>query len=238
MKKFIAILLVTFSSITTVNAASLCSYQEQNTINQKAANIKVSYEILTEKIESTSGQVTTMDYINVSLLNISEEFYVSIKNDFNSEIKTYNYGDTNNGSIVFRWDNLDKTTNFTIEIYTTAKTSCPNELYKTLYLLTPRRNFFGFSDSCALYPDFELCQKYVKTNSEITEENFRKKLEKFELEHSKKEDSENSKIDENDIWKSFKKYGLIILGVSVIIGAGIFIIVVNTKNKKQRELGL
>ena len=105
--------------------------------------------------------------------------------------------------------------------------------------LTPRRNFFGFSDSCALYPDFELCQKYVKTNSEITEENFRKKLEKFELEHSKKEDdSGNSKTDENSIWESFKKYSLIILGVSVIIGAGIFIIVVNIKRKKQRELGL
>ena len=49
MKKFFVFLLLSFGLVFNVEAASICSYKEQNEINQKAANIKVNYEILQEE---------------------------------------------------------------------------------------------------------------------------------------------------------------------------------------------
>lgn len=241
MKRFIAILLVTFSSITTVNAASLCSYQEQNTINQKAANIKVSYEILTEKepSENDPNLVFDVDYFNISITNITDDFYIRIKNDYNNQTQNFSSSDAKDGIITFKWSYSAEVTNFTIDIYTSNKTSCPNEVYKTIYLTTPRFNTYSQTDFCVENSDLQYCQKYV-TFKEIEYNDFDKRVEKFknDKKNNDKNEEEDNKSKNNKILEFFDKYKWTILGSSVIIGAGIFIIVINMKKGKQRDLGL
>ena len=81
MKK-LAIFLITGLLLFTINvkAASNCSYQEQAELNSKAANVKVSYEVVEETIGTEDFYVNS--FFKISITNVSEEFYVVVQNSY------------------------------------------------------------------------------------------------------------------------------------------------------------
>lgn len=242
MKKIITFLTLMLIFNMNVNAASLCSYKEQTEITSKAANVKLSYEAIDGTYIDEDGFVNGREYIKVTILNITEEFFVLLKNDYDKTEKKYTYEDTNNGIVEFEWNNLDKVTTFTAEVYTTAKTNCPNERYKTIYLTTPRYNGFSKLAICSDYPEYSFCQKYV-TFSEISEGDFFDKLEEYSLEKDNDKGNNNNNNNENNvtlvdkIWGFVDEYKFYILGGIVLI-VSISVIIYRKRTKKQRELGL
>lgn len=237
MKKILLILITLFLFNMNVKAASTCSYEEQVELNQKAANIKVSYEALEKKLEYIDG-ILIDRLFKVSIYNLQPEFYIIVKNNIDNEANTYYYSETSAGEISFEWDYMDEVTNFTFELYTTDETGCSGELYKTFYLTTPRYNEYSGREVCSDNPDFSLCQMYV-TFEHISEESFEKQINAFTKKNND-EVVEELKNDNKGIIDFIKEYKWFFIGgasILVVIAIG-SIVIFRIKTKKQRDLGL
>lgn len=238
MKKIASILFAMIFCISNVKAASLCSYKETTELNKIASNVKATYELL-EKTIHFEDKDATKEIFNISIFNITENVYVIVKNNYNNMEKTYTYADSKEGIVEFDWENSDKVTNFTIEVYSTSKTSCPHEKLKTTYLITPRFNEYSNREVCNENPDFYLCQKYVNFK-EVDETKFLSQLENYKKGSITDSDE---KLDEPEltmfdkIFNFINNYKLYILGgIAIIITASLIIYKIRTK--KQRDLGL
>lgn len=239
MKKFLIFIFSLFFFVESVSAVSLCSYEEQTKINQKAANVKVTYEVI-EKVEHFDDMDVTSKLFEISILNVSKEMYVTMKNNATKAEKKFTYDDAVDGIIKFEWDEIDSVTNFTIQIFTTNKTSCPDERIKTIYLTTPRYNEFSKKYICSELSDFYLCQEFV-TTKEFDENYFLKQLDAFRNETI---DEKGNELDaEKDLTVTDKIFDFInnnkwyILGGLSIL-ATILIVISVKRNKKQRDLSL
>ncbi len=239
MKKIFIFLVVLIACTTSVKAASVCSYEDQNKIMQQTTNVKPTYEIVTETVESDIP--IDVKRLNVSILNVTEDLYVKVKNDFNNEEKTYSYSDAQDGTIAFRWDNINKVTNFVIEVYSSSKTKCPDELYKTTYFSTPRYNEFSKRAICSELTDFYLCQEFV-TFSEISESRFLEQVDNYKKGQIKEDGKPSEEPKSTSFSDKLKKFlgdnkWFIIGGVVIVAGAGVAIYFIN-KKRKIRNRGL
>lgn len=218
---------------TYVNASSKCSVDEIVELNHEVVNIKATYEEIEEEItdldeyplpDAVLGTpeedeyVGYINYFKINLTNLGEKFYAVITNDYNREKITLKYKDIVDGVASFKWEHLDKVVNFTIKIYTSTKTGCEGELYRTMYLKTPRYNGYSEYGYCNNAKDYYLCQKYV-TFDNISMGEFVQTLDKY-YEKNKEAEPEKS---------FFEKYKIafIVGGVLVVaLGAtGAFVII-------------
>lgn len=254
LKKLMFALLISVIGLSSVSAAKSCSTSEIAEFNKILPNIKVNYE---EREGSPETDAESGDnfidggdndcegcvepvkyYFEINILNLTDQFYAEVTNDVDNEVKVFNYSDSKNGIITFPWENNALVTNFTIKIYSSAKTSCPGTLQKTLTLRTPRLNENYDNEICADIPDYQLCQKYVTFNYMEWNE-FKDKIEKYK--NTLKEPEKNDEEKEKSTWEKIRdfvddnKYYFIGGGVVILIGAGV---VVGLVVKKRRSMEL
>ena len=244
-KLFLAVFVALFSSITIVNAASKCDYDEQVELNNVAANIKVSYEEAEEKIDPSlvigayGGESEAMYYyFKVQIYNMPENVYLKITNDVNNEVKYLYYRDSQSGVVSFDWKDLDKVVNFTITAYSNEKTSCPNEEYRVIYLTLPRFNTYSDRAKCSENEDFYLCQKYITSVEEIDEATFEKEFIAFsnsKIEEEKKQEEELNKTwyDKLDDFIEENKITIIVISTIIVVG-GVVTTVIVIKKRRSR----
>ena len=221
-----------------VKAASTCSYKEQAALNKEAANIKATYEEQTEyymtqgcNMESCAA---TEYYFKISVLNLSKNFYIIVKNANDSSMEFLSYSLADNGIVSFNNKNIMETNTYTFTVYSSDETGCPNEKYRTFTLKTPRYNEYSTYVQCEKSPEFEMCQKYV--NFDIDYYDFAEKVE----EYNNKKITEEQEKNISFIQKVFNfidnnKKAITILGVTgfvIVGGVTIFII----KRRKDREI--
>lgn len=239
MKKIITFLMLMLFLNIEVSAASLCTYQEQAELNSKAANVKASYEVA--KIEHGNEEFAhTEYYLKINITNITEDFYVVIKNDNNESTMTYRSTDAVDGIVTIKWTDVFKVTNLTIQVFTTSKTNCPDERYKTIYLTLPRYNEFSGKPSCVENPDFYLCEEFV-TFDDIDEIEFADKMVQY-VEKGTTSEEETPIVEEDPtimdrVFEFIDNYKFFIIG-GVVLVIGAIVIIHRVRTKKQRELGL
>ena len=76
MKRLSTFFLLYFSFILSVSAASTCSYKEQVTLNQKAANIRFNAEMTTKPKEYLEG---VFDYNYYKIIGLVMNIVLNIK---------------------------------------------------------------------------------------------------------------------------------------------------------------
>lgn len=225
-------------SISNVEAA--CTNEETSKIRNEAVQVKTSYEKKTRVLDKDEYGLPdgtppdadveiTEDYFEVYINNLTDNLYVTVYNDATKETITYNYQNSNNGTISFKWERINQIVDYTITVYSSSKTGCADtQLYQT-NLKLPRYNSYSLENICNNAGDFYLCHEYV-TVDEVDYPTFNKRVQSYlngqvdingeeKKEESKKEDKKNS--------------GIIIGTICVIIvaaGVGTVIIV-----KKQRR---
>lgn len=234
MKKLLLFISLLFLFNSSVYAT--CSSEERIELNQKAANVKVEYEI-DESIKQYVDGTIVKKKIIVSIYNLSEEFYISVKNKDTNEKKNYSADDAVDGVISFEITDLSKVANYTFEIIALSdKTNCSTERFRIIYLTTPRTNEFYYREVCKDNEEFAYCQEYV-TAKEISNEEFINKLQKYlEKDPDNKTDVEDE--NDNNVFINFiVKYKWVIIIVLIVIAAGSTTTILLTK-KKQRELGI
>ncbi len=244
--KLLAIFLSSlFLGIFSVNAGS-CSYAEQARLNKEVANIKINYEEMTDYYdEETSGcskedqelelcELSEYNYFKIYVLNMTEDFYITVENDQESGKKTYTYSDVKDGMITFDWKGIMNVTTFTIKVYASAKTNCVHESLRTIYKTLPRKNPYYYYGQCNQLPDYYLCEKYV-TFDEVPFYDFLDTVEKVIEEKEAQQKAEQEKNWYTVIWDFIvenKVIILIIVGVAAV-GAVTTMIIVNKKRKKS-----
>ena len=210
-------MLLLFSFVLNTQAASLCSYKDQVDLNQKAANIKSSLEITSKLVHFLDMD----DYIDV------------VTNNVNDEKITLTSNDTTNNIASFEWQEMDKKVTFNFKVYTSSKTPCPDEVFKSFVATTSRYNDFSNMEVCKDIPEFSLCQKYIDTTNDLSETEFLKQVENYKKGLI---DNNGNEIEENN--KSFlnilTEYKWVILSV-LLLSLGTIGIVCIYRKKKTRE---
>ena len=245
MKKNVFILLllsVLLIKISGVNA-STCTYSEQAQLNKDVANIKVTYEEKTGKVDPSlyecQGDSSACDvdynYFGISVSNMTEDFYITVKNNIDNSVKTYRYSDAKDGIISFDWEQILNITTFTIDVYSSTETGCPRENYRTIYLTTPRKNPYHYYGQCQRDPEYYLCQKYV-TFADMTFYEFAEKMEARaeSIEEEKSQEMPQSIpekvldfISDNLIW--------VITG-AVVAAGGVYAVTILIRKKRKKSV--
>lgn len=228
--------------IPGVNASS-CSYEEQAQLNSSVAHIKVIYEekegvvdtSLYECQEEDPDCVSKYNYFEISILNMTKDFYIVVTNNVDNETKTLTYADAVDGIIKFDWDGIMTVTTFTFKVMSSSSTNCVGDTYRTIYLTTPRKNLYHYYGQCQATPDFYMCDKYV-TFDELDFYDFINKIEEYE---NKKASAEEEKQDEtpSQIVKDFfKENKITIIAVGGIVGVLLMVLVVTLIRKRKKSV--
>ena len=235
LKKFLGLVLLSMMFVPNVKAAE-CSYSEQAELNRKAGNVKINYEVITEK-EEFDDMTVDIEKFKITILNVTEELYVAVSNDRGLAEKVYYSSDAKDGEISFVWEDTSEIANFTVDVYASGQTNCGSKKLTTIHKKTPRYNEYYDREICNDNENFYLCQKYV-TFSEINNNTFLDKMESYisgEINEEGKPTPELSFMDK--VINFLDDYKWFILG-AVIIGGGAGGYIYYRKSKKQRELGL
>ena len=233
LKKLIFIIGLFFAFSLNVNAASNCSFEEQSSLKLLVSNIKMTNE-LDRKLVQYPDMEDWKTYYKISILNLSKEFYAVITNSVNNDKATLK--GTDDGEVIYEWDDISEKATINIQIYTSSETGCPDELYKTFVTTTSRYNRFHQIAACDRYPEFNLCQEFVNFD-DISDEEFFERLENYKktLEQSKdKDDKTDNEGNFSQFVDRYKWYFMAILIISS--GIGIVVYVRYMKSKKRREL--
>lgn len=247
MKKFMAVflMLVVMLSWTSVNAASLCSYERQVELKKIASAVKLTYEEAQEEAdpnsyispESGEQEILYVDYFKLKILNISEEIYVKIENSKNDEVKYIRYEDTNEGTFTLDWKDLSEVVTFTYTIYTSEKTECLNEKLFSGIISIPMKNRFYTKAICSEIPEYDLCHKYTTINVDYNkfEESVNAYLEK------KLGDEEDEKHDGLTFGNKLEKFvntnkNVLLMCASIIFVVGVVTIVVVIRKRRSKVL--
>lgn len=241
MKKKLRLLatIPAFLLFTSVASASKCEYSELSKINKEAAAVKVTYDEVKTKVEDSSqygGSDVGYEYdlydtyFKVTLSNLTDNLYVKITNSVDNSVKTLYGTDAVDGIISFNWTDLSKVSNLTIKVYSSSKTSCPDEEILVNYKTLPMYNDYSTWKGCQNNKDAKACQTYVE--KEVTYEEYEKVANKQETENIKKVDEEN---DGGGITKFVKKNKKgFIIGGSIIIVVGVVTTVVVISKRRSR----
>lgn len=220
----------------TSTAFAACNYEEKAKLNNESANVKANYEIKERELskdeytappdaiptDEQESYVPKTEYIEVNILNLTQNLYVTVKNDVTKEVKTYNYIDATNGNITFNWNEIGSIANLTIKVMASNASDCNGETLRTLYLTLPRYNEYSEYDVCDRIPDYYMCQRFV-TYDDFKYDDFSENVTKEIKTRNKKQEEEK----ENNKWYKRvgnfiveHKTGFIIGGISLVVVAG------------------
>ena len=235
LKKLVLVAVSSLVMISSVDAAT-CGYKEQAKLNNEVANVKSNYEVKERvlsrdeytappdevPVSEEDSYVAKTDYIEVSILNLTENMYATVFNDVTKETQTIKYDDTQNGNAKIDWRQIGTIAKLTIKIYSSSSTACEGNLLKTLYLTLPRYNEYSEYNICTKVPDYYMCKRYV-TNEEFKYDDFNTNVTK---EIEKRERQQQEEIKNNKWYKkvldfvSEHKTAFIIGGCSLVVVAG------------------
>ncbi len=241
MKKILALFLLLIVPIS-VNAQSACNYEEQANLTDGINLIKINYNEMEEVAADGNylppeGVANDPDlfedyeylitYFEIEITNMTEDYYIIVRNDVNDETFRINYSDTNNGAYSFEERDISKVHRYTFEIYSSDLTPCKDEVFGVEYETTPRYNYNSEYSVCETYPDEAICEKYT-TLPEMSEEDFFERIEVLNEEtgndDAEKEPEETSFVSEYLVY--------IILGI-VIIAVGVAGTIVMLRRRRK-----
>lgn len=245
-KKTALLLLMLLAFASNVHAAT-CDTSEQAQLNSEVVNIKGYYEIKQRVMDKSeyiapdgilgtdeeSSYEAIVDYAQINILNLTENFYVEVSNDVNEEKTTYTYNDSDNGNLAISQNDMSEVVNYTIKVYTSSSTGCAKQLMRTIYVTVPRYNAYSEESICSGLDDYALCSEYVTTDS-VSFEDFYNLAEAEQEKREEQEQKENEKWYEKvaDYIKEHKT-AFIIGGVAIIVIAGSTTAVIIIKRKRS-----
>lgn len=232
-----------------VKAASSCSYSEQAELNEIVSHVNANYEIVDVykgKVydldhPDENGYIKEVDYyikaFNINILNITEDIYVKVSNNYNDEVKTFRYSDAQDGVITFQTTEVENLITYTIEVYSN-KYACAGEMFRKLTLTTPLYNNYSERPQCEGNKDFYYCQEFI-TSENISYTEFVEKINKYTEQKQvevEKQQEENKNFFEK-LKKFYKDNAIVINSVGVaIVVMGVATTVVLIKKKRSRVL--
>ncbi len=248
LKAFLFTLVLFFISSSYVYA--VCDATETNELNSLAVNVSVDYEAVTEEyvpdesfnppdgmtIEEMENYVVTRDLFLIHISNITEDLYVTVENDVTGETNTYYYDDSENGVITIRQEDLTSITNYTVTVYSSDATNCPNTRLATHYLTTPMYNYLSEYDECEGAEDFYLCYEYLSVPI-VGFDDFMSLVEDYKA--GKVDNNGEEIVPDEDEEKGFLEFlsdhkAIVITVCAVIVVGGVLVTVIIVKKRRSK----
>lgn len=247
--KYVIFSTIIFGLFMLSGKAATCSYEERAKLNNQIANMEMNYEVITIPLDpdefvppdfilgtpDEENYVEYTDALQVNILNLTENTYVEVTNDYDEQTVRYNYSDTDNGNIAIVWETIGEFVTYTVEVYASNNTGCEGTLLRTMRISLPRYNDYSTYSVCEQVPDYYLCQRYV-TFDPIDIDEFSTKVS-AEIE-KQKEETQNA--EENSHWYeeignfiSDHKTPFIIGGISILIITGVIVVIVVRKRRRS-----
>ena len=249
--KYLMFLILVFGGFVTKATAATCSYEERAQLNSEVSNISANYEVITVELDpdeysppdailGTEGEadfVATTDALQVNVLNLTENVYAEVTNNYDNQTVVYNYADTNNGNIEIVWRTLGELVTYTIRIYASDATGCSGTLLRTLRVSLPRYNDYSTYAICDQVPDYYLCQRYVffdqiefsEFSTNITEE-----IESMEEEETQPNPEEDKTwYEEIADFISEHKVPVIVGAIVVVVATGVIVVLIVKKRRRS-----
>lgn len=220
-----------------------CSVTENNRLNSMAVGVRSDYEeVIRDKdpnsydLPDGSDADTPKDLkevlLQVNVYNITEDLYIIVHNSITDTTKKYTYEDSKDGVISFEWDNIYQIVNYTITVYSSDKTNCPNTKLHTLYVTTPRYNENSVLSACSGAEDFYLCYKYISVEMP-DESEFIRLVDEYKKGHIN-ESGEEIKEPEKNEKKSRVLPIAIGIGALGVIGVTAIVVVVRRNGRNEK----
>ena len=231
------------------SVVAVCTSEENNTLNRLASNVTVDYETLTEEYqlgendnppdgltpEELDEYVATRKIIMIYISNITEDLYVTVRNDNTYETVTYTYADAENGVISIRKEDISEITNYTITVYTSEATNCRDTRLRTMYLTTPMYNYFTNYSACEGAEDFYLCYEYLSVPG-VTESRFLELVDRYKAGQINNEGEEVP--DEEETEQGFLQFIqdnivlTVVIVVVVIAAVGVVVVIIIKRRRR------
>lgn len=230
-----------------VNAASTCDYSEQVRLQNIASNVKASYEANVretdefadiDSINDPNGAYIIERYVDLTILNITEEIYITVETNKSTEVQTYHYGDTNQGMLRISKENLDEIVEYKILVYSDHE-QCKGDLLRTITVVTPKYNEYSEYGYCDSLPNLFYCQQFITTEITTNPVDIQMEMNRqYEALQKKEEETKNESLS---FWEKlgnfFKEHVFIIsVVIGIIIIAGVTATVIAIKKRRSRVL--
>lgn len=246
------LILFTIISFIILNSTCYaeCTNKDKVLLGKIAAQVKVSYEEVEEPYpkgtflppEGYEGDpeeyVVNKLYFKINAVNITNDVYVKITNNVNSDTKTIKYSDTDNGVYSFNQTDLSKVTTYNYTIYGSIDSSCYDTEIRKGVITLPKFNPVASTMICSTLKDNALCQKYLSADYDY--EYIVSSLNKILDKQKKGDEKKNIKKNESPIKKvtnfiNKNKKAVLITGISTATIVGI-VIVILIRRKRSRVL--
>jgi hypothetical protein len=222
MKKiWLFILLLVLPISVFARSTTKCDYTLLSKLKKYASNVNIIYDY---KIVDNEA------YFNVTINNIVPDIYII------DEItgSNYSYDNTNNGELVI--PNVSGVKKLKYKIMS-HNSECSDELLLTQYIKLPVYNKYSNDPLCDGMEGYKLCYTFLDT--EITYEEFKKKIEEFKKEKSSEKEEVKEIVKSKSDWDKFLdfmiKYGIYTVGALAII---ITILSIRRSRKNQFDFKL
>ena len=218
MKK-VKILLISLMAVLlfSTNVYATCNSEVIEELREWATKAEVKF---TETSGDYKAYASQYAYF-LSVTPAKDDIKVEVIDQYGNKAEATKYEDINLYAVGC-YTNLEEET-YTVNVY--AK--CSNELLKSMKYTVPRLNRMIKNDVCEKYPDHELCQTFTNATKNMTEEEFKEKMEKYDK--SQTEESTVSKL--LDI---IKEYGIYIL-IPFLLITLFYVIKVQEFKKNERK---
>ncbi len=232
-----------------VSAESACSYEEQSDLNANANLIKINYEakerlvdpdeyFYPEDVETEEERAEFEmyeSYLEINVLNMTDQYYIEMTNNLNNEVNTINYNDLVDGVYKYELTDLSEVITFDFLIKSSSLTSCPNESIKLTYLTTPRENEYYYYDVCSDLSDENICKQFV-TGEEITIDEFQKQVEDLAIVDDGTTSGEDKNSEDSNSFLDFINDNIIVIAVGLIVVVIGVIVATDVIRGKRRKL--
>ena len=220
-----------------------CNDEIHNNIVKDASNLNIKYEIIKnypngKEIEleydtngdGVLGEIDSyIPALKIIIEGITDNIYVKLTNDIDTDEATYKKENTNNGVVDFvQIDNAFIRT-YDVKVYS-ANEECGDLLYREFTFILPRVNELIKMPMCESYPDMDSCKLFIydeSSTSMIKQYNKEKEEKLKEIEENKNKEEKKSIID---CIKDNKVY--IIAGGLLIVLVVVGIVVIVKKRRK------
>lgn len=251
MKKILFVLVLFFFSLDISYAE--CDFTENNKLNSLAVNVKASYEVsyieqekdeffnapdgmTPEEIEDFKSY---KGVFNIKITNLTKELYITVYDKMSKETKTYTYNDSENGIITIIQEDMLSMNTYSITVYSSEETNCPDKKLYTLSLTTPYYNELSSYSLCDDIKEFYLCHEFLTVES-TSFEDFSRLVESYKKGKIDDEGKDVKKEEEktNNFFDFIKEHKVLIISISsgiLVGGIVITIIVVKKQRRKKNE---
>ena len=175
MKKSLSIFLVLF-----------VSFFNYSLLNADCNDIKSEADMVERYLVNIDTK--ELKTVNINIGDLTQNLYIVVLNDFNDEVKTYHYGDSDNGMVSFDTIHVHESINYIVRVYSEDAT-CGIEPLKTITFKTSKFNPYSLNDVCQNSYDIEMCAPFFDIE-DMSIEDFNKKVteivEELEKPFSKK----------------------------------------------------